>query len=97
VAAVADIPDGEGRAFSAGGRLVAVFNCEGELFATDDACPHGQNAKLSMGFVEEGRVECPLHQSCFDLRTGKVLTPPADADVRVYGLKVEVGRVWVDV
>ncbi len=40
VAKVGDIPEGQGRAFSVGKRMVAVFFHEGQYFAIDDFCPH---------------------------------------------------------
>jgi nitrite reductase/ring-hydroxylating ferredoxin subunit len=49
---------------------IAVFHTEdGELFAIDDTCTH-QDASLTDGWVEDCEVECPLHASKFNLRTG---------------------------
>ena len=56
---------------------IAVFNADGELYAVDDTCTH-QDASLADGWLEGCQVECPLHASCFDLRTGK---PSGRADV----------------
>ena len=49
---------------------IAVFNEDGEFFAIDDTCTH-QDASLADGWLEGCAVECPLHASCFDLRTGR--------------------------
>jgi 3-phenylpropionate/trans-cinnamate dioxygenase ferredoxin component len=40
-------------------------------------------------------VECPLHASTFDLRTGAVSGPPAKTGVRTHGVEVRDGVVWV--
>ena len=49
--------------------LIAVFRMGEEIFALHDLCTHG-HARLSEGFVENGCVECPLHQGLVDIRTG---------------------------
>ena len=73
---------------------VAVFNVDGELYAVDDTCTH-QDASLADGWVEGCWVECPLHASTFDLRTGAVSGPPAKTGVRTHGVEVRDGVVWV--
>ncbi|MDD7973015.1 FAD-dependent oxidoreductase [Roseinatronobacter alkalisoli] len=42
----------------------------GQIYVTDDQCPHAV-ASLSEGFVDEGRLVCPLHFAEFDLRDGR--------------------------
>jgi 3-phenylpropionate/trans-cinnamate dioxygenase ferredoxin subunit len=75
---------------------IAVFNADGELYAIDDTCTH-QDASLADGWLEGCVVECPLHASCFDLRTGKVSGPPAKLPVRTHEVTVENGVVYVHV
>lgn len=75
---------------------VAVFNVDGELYAIDDTCTH-QDASLADGWVEDCAVECPLHASVFDLRTGAVSGPPARTGVRSHPVTVADGRIWVGV
>lgn len=74
---------------------LAVFLAEdGAVHALDDTCTH-QDAALSEGFVDGCTVECPLHMSRFDLRTGAVLASPAELPVRVHVAEVVDGAVWV--
>ena len=73
---------------------IAVFNADGELYAVDDTCTH-QDASLADGYLEGCWVECPLHASTFDLRTGAVSGPPAKTGVRTHGVEVRDGVVWV--
>ena len=73
---------------------VAVFNIDGALHAIDDTCTH-QDASLADGYLEGCWVECPLHASTFDLRTGAVSGPPAKTGVRTHGVEVRDGVVWV--
>lgn len=68
---------------------IAVFHTDdGELFAIDDTCTH-QDASLADGWLEGDRVECPLHASTFDLRTGAVDAPPAKRGVRTHAVTVD--------
>ncbi|HAA71693.1 MAG: nitrite reductase [Planctomycetaceae bacterium] len=69
VAKTADIPQGTGSAFPVNGRMVAVFNEEGQFFAIDDICPH-MGASLAAGHVENGSVSCPWHAWRFCIRDG---------------------------
>jgi 3-phenylpropionate/trans-cinnamate dioxygenase ferredoxin component len=74
---------------------VAVFNDEGVLRAIDDTCSH-QDASLSDGWFEDGCVECPLHGSRFDLRTGAPEDLPAEDPVRVHRVLVDDGVIRVE-
>jgi len=75
---------------------IAVVRLEDGIFAINDVCTH-EYALLSEGYCEEGKLECPLHQALFDIRTGKALTEPAEVDVATYPVKVEGGAVFVQV
>jgi len=66
----------------------------GEVFATDDVCPHAY-ALLSTGFLEEYVIECPLHGAMFDVRSGKCQTETY-RDVKTYTVEVRNGEVFVD-
>lgn len=88
-----DIAEGTAAVVDAGTRI-AVFRVDGEFFAVDDRCTH-QEANLSDGFVDGDTVECPLHASCFDLRTGRPSGPPAVRAVRTHRVTVRDGAVFV--
>jgi len=93
VCALADLPPGESTRVVAHVPL-AVFNAGGELFAIDDTCTH-QDASLADGWLEGCLVECPLHASSFDLRSGNPTGPPAKRPVRTYPTRVDAGVVYV--
>ncbi|HEV3311077.1 MAG TPA: Rieske 2Fe-2S domain-containing protein, partial [Chloroflexota bacterium] len=61
-----DIRAGEARAFELDGKLIAIYNVDGEFFATADTCPH-EEYSLAEGFLEDHLIECPKHGSQFDL------------------------------
>lgn len=76
------------------GEQVGVYRLEDGCFALHDVCTHAF-AHLSDGFVEEGLVECPLHQARFDIRSGKSLDDIAEVDAETYEVRVEDGVVYV--
>jgi 3-phenylpropionate/trans-cinnamate dioxygenase ferredoxin component len=90
-----DIPHGEAVRVEAE-VPIAVFNVDGELLAIDDTCTH-QDASLADGWLEGCTVECPLHASCFDLRTGVPSGLPARTPVRTHDVVVADGLVYVSV
>jgi len=94
VAALAEIADDAPLAVKLGDTPIALYRLDGRLYALDDVCPH-EFALLSGGFVEGGAIECPLHQACFDIATGRCLSGPATVDLRTYAVKVDGGAVFV--
>ena len=94
---VADLDDlrEEGRAVTmAGGRPVALFHHEGEVYAVDNRCPH-MGFPLSKGSVEDGLLTCDWHHARFELSRGDTLDIWAD-DVRTFPTEVRDGIVYVD-
>jgi 3-phenylpropionate/trans-cinnamate dioxygenase ferredoxin subunit len=94
VCARADIAEGQAVRVEHGDTPIAVFNVDDELYAIDDTCTH-QDASLADGWLDGCTVECPLHASCFDLRTGKPTGPPAKVAVRTHGVVVQDGYIYV--
>jgi len=76
--------------------VAIVRDDEGDLHAISDICSHGQ-VSLSDGEVDGRTIECWLHGSTFDLRTGAPLSLPAIRPVPVYPLTLDGDRVLVDV
>lgn len=76
------------------GRDIALYNVEGEIYATDNICTHGQ-ARLCEGFLEGHEIECPLHQGRFDVRNGAPMCAPVTEAIRSYPVKIEAGRVFL--
>ena len=74
---------------------LALYRSAGEYFVSDNVCTHAY-ALLSDGFLEDGCIECPLHQARFDIRTGRAMCAPATSDIRVYPVKVDDGDILVD-
>jgi CDP-4-dehydro-6-deoxyglucose reductase len=96
IGAVEDFSEEEPVAVETGGMQLAIFRLEDQLFALHDLCTHGV-ARLSEGYVEDGCVECPLHQGLFDIRTGAAKCAPVTEAVRSFPLRIHDGRVQVAV
>jgi 3-phenylpropionate/trans-cinnamate dioxygenase ferredoxin component len=75
---------------------IAIVKTEGEVFAIRDWCSHAA-VPLSEGEVDGYTIECWLHGSCFDLRTGQPTSMPATVPVPVYPVKIEGDDVLVSI
>src|SRR5690349_7411129 len=91
---LADLPRGEARRVNLDPPIAVFHTDDGEVFAVDDTCTH-QDASLADGWLEGCEVECPLHASRFDLRTGAVDAPPAKRPIRTHAVTVSDDTVFV--
>jgi 3-phenylpropionate/trans-cinnamate dioxygenase ferredoxin subunit len=83
-----DIPNGSLQRVELGGlELCLARTDDGELYAVDDLCTHEQ-ASLSDGDLLGREIQCPLHNSRFDLATGAVRGLPAFEPTRTYQVTV---------
>ncbi|GAB2673883.1 non-heme iron oxygenase ferredoxin subunit [Thalassiella azotivora] len=98
VCSVSDVPDDTGvLGLEVDGEPVAVVrDVDGQLHAVSNVCSH-QYVLLSEGEVEDCAIECWLHGSRFDLRTGEPTGLPATAPIDVYEIRVDGDDVLVDV
>ncbi|MGH3253393.1 MAG: non-heme iron oxygenase ferredoxin subunit [Trebonia sp.] len=91
---VSDLKDGGVISVELGGDEIALVKTEGEVFAIRDWCSHAA-VPLSEGEVDGYTIECWLHGSCFDLRTGVPTAMPATVPVPVYPVKIEGDDVLI--
>ncbi len=94
VASAQELSNDEAKTVNVAGYGVALYRIEDEYFATDSMCTHA-TALLSEGFVEDGCVECPLHQGRFDIRTGKAMSAPVTVNLRTHPVKREGDDIYV--
>lgn len=94
--ALADVPTDEALAVTIDRYDVAIARNGDEVYALQDLCSHAAVA-LSEGEVADCTIECWLHGSTFDLRTGKPTTFPATEPVATFPVEVRDGDVYVDV
>jgi 3-phenylpropionate/trans-cinnamate dioxygenase ferredoxin subunit len=97
VASVDAIAKGAAIAVEVDNTPVALVHADdGNFYAVYDECSHAAVA-LSEGEVDGCTLECWLHGSRFDLRTGEPTGLPATEPVEVYPVEVRDGEVFVDV
>jgi naphthalene 1,2-dioxygenase ferredoxin component len=89
-----DLAEGEPLGVEVAGRAIALYDIDGDLFATDNICTHAY-ARLSDGWLDGELIECPLHAARFNVRTGKVLDPPATEDLKTYPVRVVDDEIQV--
>jgi 3-phenylpropionate/trans-cinnamate dioxygenase ferredoxin subunit len=94
--ALSDVPEDEAVAAVVGAQNLAVARHGDEVFAVEDVCSHAAVA-LSEGEVEDCTIECWLHGSRFDLRTGKPTGLPATEPVATFAAEVRGDDIYVDV
>jgi 3-phenylpropionate/trans-cinnamate dioxygenase ferredoxin subunit len=92
-----EIPAGGITAVDVRGTRIAVANVGGTYYAFDDACTHEQCSLAEEGEMSGTTVTCTCHGSEFDVRTGKVLAPPATVPVKVYPVRVEGDALQIEV
>ena len=93
-AARSDLAEGEVIGVEVAGRSIALYDADGNVFATDNICTHAY-ACLSDGWLDGEVIECPLHAARFDIRSGKVLDPPATEDLKTYPVRIVDGEIQV--
>ncbi len=94
VCALADLRDDEPLQVDVDGTDVAVVRVGDDVYAVHDECSHA-NVPLSEGDVEDCTIECWLHGSRFDLRTGAAINLPATEPVPVYPVALDGTDVYV--
>jgi len=91
---IADLPAGGIIEVDVDGEPVAVYNLDGDLYATHARCTH-MGGPLDQGRLDGFNVICPWHDSCFDVRTGDATCGPANQPVKTFQVLIEgeIGRV----
>jgi len=96
VAKLADLGAGEMMPVTIGQRSIALYNLDGEFYATDALCSHG-HALLTDGYIEGALVECPMHGGTFEIRSGKPVGEPCVTALATYPVKVEGGTISIGI
>jgi ferredoxin-NADP reductase/nitrite reductase/ring-hydroxylating ferredoxin subunit len=88
VANTKDIQPSQMKEVEVNGQNICVVNVEGKYYAIGSICTH-EGGPLADGTLEGYEVECPWHNSKFDVRTGEVTSPPASEPEPSYEVKVD--------
>jgi glycine betaine catabolism B len=94
VAETKDIQTSQMKEVQIDGQNVCIANVEGKYYAIGNVCTH-EGGPLADGILEGYEVECPWHQSRFDVRTGEVTSPPASESEPTYEIKVDGNSILV--
>jgi len=78
------------------GQVIAIAKLDGNFYAFQEFCTH-RFGPLSEGGFEGFNVQCPWHNSCFDVRTGKVTNGPAKVDLKTFKVEKRDGKICVGV
>lgn len=95
IAATTEIGPGQALWIEIEDEPIAVWNVNGEFYATQDTCTH-EEASLSEGDLWGDVVECPLHGAQFDVRTGAVLSLPAVFPLRTFPVREQDGALYIE-
>jgi MocE subfamily Rieske [2Fe-2S] domain protein len=77
-------------------KTYAVYrDAEGNLYATDGMCTHG-NTHLADGLVKGTQIECAKHNGRFNLADGSPARPPVCRGLATYPVEERGGRLWIN-
>lgn len=96
VARLDEITDGDMKVVEVGGEEIALCRVGGKVYAISNRCTH-DGGSLGQGETMGYLIECPRHGSRFDVRTGRVLTLPAEVDLETFPVRVVDDAVQVEV
>jgi ferredoxin-NADP reductase/nitrite reductase/ring-hydroxylating ferredoxin subunit len=94
VADTKDIQPSQMKEVEVNGENICVVNVEGKYYAIGSICTH-EGGPLADGTLEGYEVECPWHNSKFDVRTGNVTSPPASEPEPAYEVKVDGNNILI--
>ncbi len=104
-----DLPLGAKKAFELSDRYIILYHLNDGFFATQRLCTH-MFTPLDFGkIIDDECIQCPLHRTRFDIRTGEVVRwanfPPGiqllnavrgEQDLATYRVVIKHGVVYVD-
>jgi 3-phenylpropionate/trans-cinnamate dioxygenase ferredoxin subunit len=96
VCSLGELPDQGTFGVEVNGTPLVIVRSEGEVYALDEFCTH-EEVSLVDGEIYDHTVECWLHGSCFDLRSGKPTGPPATKPLSTYQVRIDGDDVLVAV
>ena len=96
LAKLADVPTGKMYRAEHQGQFYLLANIDGTVYAVDEMCTH-EDASLYKGSLHGDCVQCPLHGSRFDLKSGEALDEPAEESLNTYAVKIDDGCILIAV
>ncbi len=90
-----EVPAGTIREYAIEGKVIALANVSGKLFAINNVCLH-RDGPLGEGELEGQKVTCPWHGWQYDVTTGKLVANPA-VGVETFPVEVRGDDIFVDI
>ncbi|MCG2613508.1 nitrite reductase small subunit NirD [Terrimonas sp. NA20] len=100
---ITDVPHNGGVCVKVEDTQIALFHFahRDEWFASDNECPHRKQMAISRGMLGshhgEPKVACPFHKKTFSLTDGRCLNSEEGLSIRTYPVKVEEGKVFINI
>lgn len=90
----ADLEEGDVTPVQLGRRQLAVYDAPDGVYVSVAYCSHN-GADLRDGYFDGYIIECPLHQGCFDIRSGQPKGAPVTRPMKVFTTRVQDGMVQI--
>ncbi len=94
IARSTELSEGETLRAEVNGFVMAIARVDGQLYAFQEFCTH-RYGPLSEGSLQGHEVQCPWHNSCFDMRSGEVTRGPAKVALKT--AQVHEADGWIHV
>lgn len=88
IARIGDVAENDVIEVTVGALCLALFHLDGRYFVTAGICTHA-HARLAEGYIQDGTIECPLHQGLFDIQTGRAVGAPVSRDLQTFAVRVD--------
>jgi len=94
VCTLEELPAGSAKEVAVDGKILVLYNCEGQVYCLDGICPHA-GGPLVRGKFEGLLVTCPWHGWQFNVRCG---THSMTENIRqqTYEVEIKKGAVYVN-
>jgi len=87
-----DLVEGQPQAVDLGGQKVLLYRAGQAVYALSATCAHA-GGPLDEGRFYDGCVECPWHNSVYDLKTGQVVHGPSVFPQPKYEVRITNGQI----
>jgi nitrite reductase/ring-hydroxylating ferredoxin subunit len=95
VCAASDVPENSVISREIGEELVAIYNINGTIYATEARCTHGMS-DLADGTLDGDEIECSFHFGKFHVPSGKATEAPCFIALKTFKTEVRDGQIFVD-
>ncbi|MFV2031398.1 MAG: non-heme iron oxygenase ferredoxin subunit [Gammaproteobacteria bacterium] len=95
VTPVTRIKAGIAKPFTVDGQNLLIANLDGKFYSIEDRCSH-EDSRLSLGCLRGDLIDCTLHGSRFNVKTGIPVEEPAVEPVRTFRVRVQNDMIEIE-